>query len=585
MRFGSVLKPAFWDHVDVAAGPRRHLFNFRRMWKASVVLTALVALAPLVFMTVIDYQVSQEAIEADIVYQTARLVSNTRRSISFFLSERKSALNFIDKDNTYEMLSNPLRLTSLLDNLKKGFGGFTDLGVIDHAGLQHCYVGPYELAGVNYSDQDWFKDLVSGGAYVSDVFLGLRQQPHLIVAVRHELPSGNFYVLRATIDTQQFNALLAEVEVSGRGDIFLVNREGILQTPSRFFGNDLRRIPLELPPFSEKTQVMEVQAQAEPMVVGYAFIQDTPFVLMTVKKKAELMRPWNETRERLIAFLLISITLIVLVILGVATFLVNQIFAADHKRVMALHQVEYANKMASLGRLSAGVAHEINNPLAIINEKAGLIKDLFTLQPAYAEDPKLNRLVDSILNSVERCAKITKRLLNFARHMHVRPQSLDVAEVIQEVLGFLGKEAEFRSIAVTVDNAPDVPRIVSDRGSLQEIFLNLINNAFAALNDGGRLVVTVRRVPADFIRASVSDNGCGISPADLKRVFEPFFSTKTGRGGTGLGLSITYGLVHEIGGRIEVESTPGQGTTFSVFLPLELTLEKDACQNERIAGG
>ncbi len=576
MRFWSMLKPAFWDHADVAAGPYKHLFNFRRMWKSAVLLTAAVALAPLLFMAAADYNVSQKAIEADIQYQTARLVSNTRRSISFFLSERKSALNFIDKDNSYAALSDPLRLTALLDNLKKGFGGFTDLGVIDADGLQHAYVGPYQLAGVNYSDQDWFQALKKNGAHISEVFLGFRQQAHLVVAVKHDLPDGAFYVLRASIDTQKFNDLLEEVEVSGQGDIFLASREGVLQTPSRFFGNALDRLPLNVPSFAEKTRVIETRLQAEPLVVGYAYIQETPFVLMAVKKKAAVMKTWDETRGQLIVFLVVSITVIVWVVLGVSTYLVNQIFEADRRRVATLHKVEYANKMASLGRLSAGVAHEINNPLAIINEKAGLIKDLFTLQPIYADDPKLNRLVDSILNSVERCAKVTKRLLSFARHMQVRPQKLDVAEVIQEVLGFVGKEAEFRSITVSVDTDADVPHIVSDRGSLQEIFLNLINNALAALSDGGRLVIAVRRAQPDFICAAVSDNGCGIAPADLKRVFEPFFSTKTGRGGTGLGLSITYGLVNEIGGRIEVESTPGRGTTFRVFLPLEFKLDKDS---------
>lgn len=583
MSYWSMLRPAFWDHEDVAAGPYKHLFNFRRMWRASVVLTAVVALVPLVFMTVVDYNVSQEAIESDIVYQTARLVSNTRRSISFFLSERKSALNFIDKDNTYEMLSDPLRLTALLDNLKKGFGGFTDLGVIDANGLQHCYVGPYNLAGINYSDQDWFRELLESGEHISEVFLGFRQQPHLVVAVKHDLPNGNFYVLRASIDTQKFNDLLAEVEVSGQGDIFLVTREGILQTPSRFFGNALGRFPLDVPAFAEKTQVIETHLQAEPLVIGYAYIQQTPFVLMAVKKKVALMKPWNETRQKLIVFLAISITLIVLVVLGVSTYLVNQIFEADHKRVMALHHVEYANKMASLGRLSAGVAHEINNPLAIINEKAGLIKDLFTLRRQYAEDPKLLGLVDAILYSVERCATITRRLLNFARHIDVRPRLLDVGEVVQEVLGFLGKEAEFRSIAVSVQVDPDVPQIESDRGRLQEIFLNLINNALAAMTDGGRLAITARRSEDRLICVTVADSGSGIPEAVMHRIFEPFFSTKTANGGTGLGLSITYGLIQEIGGQIHVKSEVGKGTEFSIFLPLKMPpLQK--VKNESLAG-
>lgn len=583
MKLWSMLRPDFWDHEDVAAGPYKHLFNFRRMWKSTVILTALVALTPLVFMTVVGYKVNQQAIESDISYQTARLVSNTRRSVSFFLAERKSALNFIDKDNSYAALSDPMRLTALLDNLKKGFGGFTDLGVIDAGGLQHCYVGPYHLTGINYSDQDWFRDLLESGTHISEVFLGFRQQPHLVLAVKHDLPDGSFYVLRASIDTQKFNDLLAEVEVSGQGDVFLATREGILQTPSRFFGNALNRLPLEVPAVAEKTQVMGTHLQAEPLVIGYAFIQETPFVLMAVKKKAALMEPWYETRRKLIVFSAISITVIVLVVIGVATFLVNQIFAADHKRVMALHQVEYANKMASLGRLSAGVAHEINNPLAIINEKAGLIKDLFTLGRQFAEDSKLLGLVDAILYSVERCGAITRRLLNFARHMDVRPRLLNVGEVVQEVLGFLGKEAEFRSIAVSVEVDPDVPQIESDTGRLQEIFLNLINNALAAMTDGGRLSITVRRSDDGLICVTVADTGCGIPEADMQRIFEPFFSTKTASGGTGLGLSITYGLIQEIGGNIHVNSEVGKGTEFSVFLPRKMPPLRKV-KNESLAG-
>jgi signal transduction histidine kinase len=584
MRLWSKLRPAFWDHEDVAAGPHKHLFDFRRMWKSSVLLTAMAALAPLLFMTAIDYNVSQKAIEADIHYQTARLVSNTRRSISFFLSERKSALDFIDKDNTYAALSDPSRLTALLDNLKKGFGGFTDLGVIDVNGLQHTYVGPYNLVGVNYSDQDWFQDLKESGIYISEVFLGLRQQPHLVVAVKHNLPDGGFYVLRASIDTQKFNELLAEVEVSGKGDIFLVSREGVLQTPSRFYGGALDRLPLEVPAFSDKTQVVATGQLSDPLVVGYAYLQETPFVLMVVKKKTELMKGWDATRRQLVAFLAVSVTAILLVVLGVSTYLVNQIFVADHRRVVALHKVEYANKMASLGRLSAGVAHEINNPLAIINEKAGLIKDLFTLQRTYAEDPKLTGLADAIIYSVDRCAKITQRLLGFARHVDSRLQPVNVADVIHEVLGFLGKEAEYRSITLAVDAPKDLPDIESDRGRLQEIFLNLINNAFAAMSDGGRLAITVRRPETDFIAATVSDTGCGISESDLKRIFEPFFSTKTGKGGTGLGLSITYGLIQELGGSVSVQSEVGKGTEFTVRLPVKMK-PSGAMKNESTTCG
>ena len=113
----------------------------------------------------------------------------------------------------------------------------------------------------------------------------------------------------------------------------------------------------------------------------------------------------------------------------------------------------------------------------------------------------------------------------------------------------------------------DIPQIESDRGRLQEIFLNVINNSFAAMKDGGHLDIAVRRI-RDSVSVTISDDGCGIPKVDLGRVFEPFFSTKTGKGGTGLGLSITSGLVQELGGDIRVESEVGKGTTFTIILPI-----------------
>jgi signal transduction histidine kinase len=235
---------------------------------------------------------------------------------------------------------------------------------------------------------------------------------------------------------------------------------------------------------------------------------------------------------------------------------------------MTIHQTEYQVKMASLGRLSAGVAHEINNPLAIINEKAGLIKDLLTFTGKYDHDPKLLALIDSVLSSVERCAGITRRLLNFARRSGGRLQDIDIGAVVSEVLDFMGKEAEYRCLGIETEIPEDLPRFRSDLGRLQEILLNLFTNAFAAMDDGGRMTITVRSRKRQLVEISVADTGHGIPQSDISRVFEPFFSTKIGKGGTGLGLSITYGLIQELGGDIRVKSKVGEGTIFIVTLPV-----------------
>ncbi len=569
MTFWNKIKPKFWDHLDVAAGPYPHLFNFRRIWIQAVVLTASVALIPLFSLAIIDYQVTQKSIESEIRLRTARLASNTRRSISYFLEERMAALDFIAQDNSLEALSNPRRLQALLSNLKGGVGGFIDLGVIDAAGEQKTYIGPYPLEGKNYRNQGWFKEVLERGSYISDVFLGFRNLPHLVIAVKHDLPGGSFYVLRATLDTERFNRLLSNLEISGSGDAFLINRKGILQTPSSSQGKILSRIALPVPAFSEKTEVLEIShPPGIPLIIGYAYLSDTPFILMVSKHKEQLMKSWYRTRTELLGFLALSSLLIVLVILGVATYLVNRTYLADQRRVATLHKVEYSNKLASIGRLAAGVAHEINNPLAIINEKAGLIKDLFALKQEYTQNPRLMRLIDSILSSVERCSTITRRMLGFARHMEVGLSPIEVEEVIKEVLGFLAKEAEYRSIDISVQVLDQVPRFESDRGKLQQIFLNIINNAFAALSDGGRLEITIQKKEPDSVVIRVADTGRGIPEEDLKRIFEPFFTTKAQSGGTGLGLSVTYGLVQELGGQIFVQSKVGKGTTFFITLPL-----------------
>jgi two-component system NtrC family sensor kinase len=567
--------PKFWDHQDVAAGPFKSLFNFRKIWKQAVFLTAGVALIPLVLMAIIDYNVTQDAIESEILLRTSRLVSNTRRSISFFLDERKFALNFIIHDNTFESLKDPIRLSEILENLKKSLGGFSDIGVIDESGVQVNYVGPYKLIGVDYSTQAWYREVLERNIYISDVFLGLRHVPHFVIAVKHNLPDGTSFVLRAALDMERFKKILSEQEVAGMGDAFIINHEGILQTPSRYQTKELETFPLSIPEYSPKTVVYQtLDRDGKELVVGYAYITDTPFILIVTKQKSELMKPWFETRSQLIGFLAVSISAILIVIIGVSTYLVNNIFLADQRRVMTLHQVEYANKLASIGRLAAGVAHEINNPLAIINEKAGLIKDIFTFRKEYANDSKLNGLVESIISSVERCGTITKRLLNFARHIEVSVQKLSVKSIIEDVLGFLGKEAEYKSITIATDIPDNIPEFESDRGKLQQIFLNLINNAFAAMADGGKMEIKVSMRGADEIAIEVADDGSGISASDMERIFEPFFTTKSRTGGTGLGLSITYGLVQEIGGEIQVKSTVGKGTRFTIILPLTYTKKK-----------
>jgi signal transduction histidine kinase len=551
-------------------GPGRGLFNYKRIWRLAIILLTVVTLTPLLVLTFIDYNVTRRSLESENLLRTSRTTSNTRRTVAYFLDARHRALEFVADQNGVESLRDPNRLRAILAAMKHSFGGFVDIGLIDGSGRQVAYIGPYNLLGRDYSDQEWFASTMSLGKYTSDVFLGYRDVPHLIIARRIiDQATGESCVLRATLDTAQFNATLSALDLPGQGDAFIVNARGVIQTPSRHLGAIFSVIDLPIPPYSESTSVLPIKGKdGTDYTVGFAYIDGTPFILLVIKNTAELMKPWETVRMELLWLLVVSVFVILAVIIGVATYMVDKIYVADQTRASALHQMEHTNRMASIGRLAAGVAHEINNPLAIINEKAGLIKDLFRFKEEYSHDRRLLANIDSIIASVERCGRITKRLLSFARHIDVNVEHLRFKDVAEEVLSFLHKEAEYRNIAIVMNIPENLPEFTSDRGKLQQIFLNLVNNAFQAMSDGGHLRITARQGEGDTLVFAVGDDGCGIPEADRKRIFEPFFSTKKKTGGTGLGLSITYGLVQELGGSMAVESEVGRGTTFTITMPL-----------------
>jgi C4-dicarboxylate-specific signal transduction histidine kinase len=247
--------------------------------------------------------------------------------------------------------------------------------------------------------------------------------------------------------------------------------------------------------------------------------------------------------------------------------MVNKLYLADRAKAETMALMEQNNQLASIGQLAAGVAHEINNPLALINETAGYVKDLFVIKKQYRKDKELIENIDYILEAVERCGTITRQLLGFARKFDVKIQKVNLKEVISDVLNFHNKEAEYRNIKFHVDVPEDNLEIETDRGKLQQILLNLVNNAFQAVDNGCWLDIHASHNGPDKVGITISDNGCGMPQENLSKIFEPFFTTKERGTGTGLGLTITYGLVKKLNGNISVVSKEKEGTTFTITLP------------------
>ena len=551
---------------DITTGSK---VRYRRLWILLVVLMCLVSITPLIILTFFNLYQYEDVFTAELSQQVTSRLSNTKQALEFFIDERIAAITFLINDNSFEELSSNKRLTNVLSQLKKSFEGFIDLGLIDSEGNHRSYAGPYELYERNYIDQQWFQEVKLHGLHVSDVFMGFRKFPHFVVAKKFERDDGTFYILRATLNAEILYEKIHALEYRPHSDGCLINRAGILQTPSIFYGDILDQSSREVPRYSKVPVVNHEQdSDRNHFIFGYAYIEHTPFIFLVTKRSKDFMTNLLEVRTFLMWFLVSSIIIILVVIFWSTSYMVKRIYKADINQAKVLHNIQYTNKMASIGRLAAGVAHEINNPLAIINEKAGLIKDFATLKEDFRYKEKVLDLVGSVVKSVERCSVITHRLLSFAKRMDVNWETIDLELLLKEVIGFLEREAGLRNITIDFKMDADLPSIDSDRGQLQQVFLNILTNAFYAVEDGGQLKVFAKKRNDNFIDVVVEDNGEGISKENLDHIFEPFFTTK-GEYGTGLGLSITYGIVQKLGGQINVESELGKGTTFTVTLPLK----------------
>lgn len=222
-------------------------------------------------------------------------------------------------------------------------------------------------------------------------------------------------------------------------------------------------------------------------------------------------------------------------------------------------------KLASLGRMAAGVAHEINNPLTGIVTFSHLMKK--RVQPGSLDEEDINVIIEQ----TERCAKIIKNLLTFARATPSEKGEININEGLNRTIYMVKNQAKFHNIKFNI-NMLETPFItVGDSSQFQQIFLNMFINAADAMNEKGTITIETRRIIIDdkpFVEIEFTDTGCGMPEEVLEKLFEPFFTTKPVGKGTGLGLSVSHGIVKHYGGRIDVESTVGKGTSFFVKLPL-----------------
>jgi two-component system NtrC family sensor kinase len=228
----------------------------------------------------------------------------------------------------------------------------------------------------------------------------------------------------------------------------------------------------------------------------------------------------------------------------------------------ARRQVTQADKLASVGRLAAGVAHEINNPLT------GVLTYASFLAKRAETDPETRQDLEVIVRETKRCREIVRGLLDFARQAPPLRRPTDLNVVVRRTLAVLQNQLSLKRVSAVLDLAEDLPQVAADQNQLQQVVLNLVLNAADATGESGGTIRVTTRGEESSVELAVEDEGCGIRREHLPHLFEPFFSTK-GTGGTGLGLAVIWGIVQGHGGTIDVKSEEGKGARFTVRLPHE----------------
>lgn len=532
--------------------------NFLRL-----VLTYLAPLVLLILYFHFQYRANYQESRLLHLKSIAEYQANT---LDLFLRERVVNLANLIDDPRLELPPSNAAMQTYLEKLEKNSDTFVDVGFFESTGIQAAYAGPLpSLERRDYSRESWFIALKNSrdNFIITDIYLGFRQKPHFTIGVNRIIKS-QYVVLRATLDPERFYQHITSQEGSSGVNISIVNQDGSYQLVTPNMGTLLQSSGL-VPPLSQRLGTGMVKIGKNNITYAYAWLRTANWAVIIQWAEGAAGAPIFAHQLSVVAFS----AAIFLVVLSIIIIRSKKLVLLQIEKETTKAQFEHAAKLASVGELSAGVAHEINNPLAVISEEAGLIKDL--MSPEFGENITFEEIVphlDNIHESVFRCRDITRKLLSFVRKTDIKLMPHSVNDLIDEVVdAFLIREMAVSNIEIVKNYQADVPKLITDANQLKQVFLNILTNAVGAITPPGEVSITTSSTD-ERVSVAIADTGKGITQEQMEKIFMPFYTTKEVGKGTGLGLSVSYNIVRSFGGEILVESIPGKGSVFTVVFPL-----------------
>ena len=559
------------DYTDNEANRERIRLHFRQLQTRLVLGLLLGFLLPNALLSAYFHFQFTHTLKNSALLNLEAVAENQKNTIDLYLQERVVNLFNLFHSREFSLQPTQESMDSYLQSLKRFNDGFIDVGFFNARGIQIGYAGPHpQLRGRDYSDQPWFEDLRAGSRnyLISDLYTGLRNIPHFTIAVR-QVFDGTPYSMRATLDPDKLYVFLRAISHGKEVETTLVNARGQYQVV------DPARSPFPasssyVPPGSPAAGVEEIELDERATLVAYTWLKETPWALLVMQPASVAQSGMYRTR----LVLTISLAAISLLV-SLVIFLTIRKVVADARRMAEKGQqlqemLAHASKLASIGELAAGVAHEINNPLAIIMATSGVIRDMLNPEFDLDHSPEaICKELSTIDTAATRAKGITKRLQEMGKARMPVSVQCDLNALTAEVLERLQRvEFKGKHLEVVTRFAADLPQILAEPEPLRQVVGNILVNAADAIADKGTITVSTA-MQDGMVSLTIADTGRGIPAGDLQRIFNPFFTTKGGGRGTGLGLSIAASIVKYLGGTIKVNSIPGAGSSFTVLLPVK----------------
>ncbi|MDQ7783288.1 MAG: ATP-binding protein [Desulfomonilaceae bacterium] len=547
---------------------------YRSLTRKMVASILLVSITPLILISMAILYYFEASYKEKVEDYLKVLVKKHRGQIDGFLEQRLADIMVLTTSYTMEQLGDGEFLEKQLAKLHDAYThAFVDLGVVNDQGVQLAYAGPFKLREADYSKAPWFKEAIKTDYYISNVFTGLRGLPHFIVSVRRET-KGHSWILRATVNFEAFNSLVQSIRIGETGCAYILNTRGDFQTepacPIAPSSGPLKDFVQAAEMLTTRVHIIERKDDfGTELLYVMAGLKGGNWLLVYQQSAADAFSVIYQARTIATVIFGVALTSIVAVTFLISRNMVRRIALADRQKELMNDQVIHAGKLASIGELAAGIAHEINNPLAIMMEEAGWMEDLLEDEEAKGLPPldELTRSIEQIKKQGRRCKETTQKLLSFARRTDLEAETVHLNDIVEEVVNLSQQRAKYDNVTIVPNLSQNLPPVTLSPSEMEQVLLNLISNSLDAMKPNGGIIDIWTYCDEDHVLLDVEDNGPGIPEANLPRIFDPFFTTKPVGQGTGLGLSICYGIIKKLGGDITVSSTVGKGTAFHIRIP------------------